>query len=163
LLTREVVDAIRGEFSSTKARDFKGSMIIPWKEIDGKALIQCDHCGEVFFLDEITVHHTVPVIPPQITYKQMSFNMLYTRLYCSWKDLELLCLPCHQDEGHKEDQERQYWKDRKKQLVCRSRMGGKMRVNPVVDLDNLDPKWEVMDVARTRTEADSKFRRWRKN
>jgi len=163
LLTKEIVNAIREIYSSTVAKAFKESKIIPWQKIKGQPIVSCDHCGEVFFLDEVTVHHIIPVIPPQLTHRRMSFNMFYNRLYGSWDNLQLLCLPCHQKEGHKENQEREYWRERKKQLICRSKIGGKMRVNPVIDLENLDPMWEVMDVALTRTEADNKFRKWRKN
>ena len=163
MLTKEVVSAIRGVYSETVARDYKNSKIVEYTRIDGKEVIECSHCGELFFLDEITVHHTISVIPPQITYQQISYTLFHERLHCSWENLQLLCLPCHQDEGIKEDQERQYWKDKKKQLVCRSKKGGKMRVNPLVDLDHLDPMWEVMYVALTRREADAKMRRWRKS
>lgn len=162
MFTKEIVNAIREVYSKTVARDFKRSKILKYTNLDGKQVVQCDKCGEVFYLHEVTVHHIFPVIPPQITYKHLSYSLLHERLYCSWENLQLLCLPCHQGEGHKEVQEREYWENRKKQLVCRSRKGGKMRVNPIVDLNCLDPMWEVMSVADTRGEADSKMRRWRK-
>lgn len=162
MLTKDIVSSIRGVYSETVARDYKNSKILEFVRINGREVIECSHCGELFYLDEITVHHTTSVIPPQITYREISYYLLHQRLYCPWKDLQLLCLPCHQREGIKEDQERKYWKDKKKQLVCRSRRGGKMRVIPLIDLDKLDKKWEVMYVAKTRREADAKMRRWRK-
>jgi 5-methylcytosine-specific restriction endonuclease McrA len=163
LLTKDVVSAIRRVYSDTVARDFKWSNVLEHTLIDKKEVIQCSHCGELFYVDEITVHHTISVIPPQLTYRQMSYHLFHERLNCSWKHLQLLCLPCHQIEGSKEDQERKEWKNKKKQLVCRSKRGGKMRVHPLVDLDRLDKMWEVMDVASTRRKADAKMRRWRKS
>jgi 5-methylcytosine-specific restriction endonuclease McrA len=163
MLTKEIVNAIRGVYSSTVARDVKASKVLKHTRIRGKKVVECDKCGELFFLDEVTVHHVFPVIPPQITYRQISYNLFYDRLFCSWKNLQLLCLNCHQIAGVKEEQERKYWVDKKKQLVCRSKIGGKMCVNPIIDLKNLDPMWEVMFVAVTRGEADNKMRKWRKN
>lgn len=162
MLTAEVVSAMRKVYSDTEARQVKMARVVEYVYIGDKQVVECAECGEYFFLNQVTVHHTTPVIPPQITYKEMSYQMFYSRLFCSWKNLQLLCSPCHRGKVSKEDQERTYWRDRKKQLVCRSRVGGKMTVNPILDLKCLDPKWEVMAVAETRKQADNLMRKWRK-
>ena len=158
------VQALRKVYSETVGRDFKIKKFLrpSYSQSKGRVL-KCDLCGEYFKDGELTVHHVNSVIPPQITHKEISFELFNRRLYCSQKDLQLLCLHCHQDEGHKEIRERIEWEEKKKFLVCRSRVGGKMTVNPVADLINLDQKWEVMEVALTRSVADNLFRKWRKS
>lgn len=44
--------------------------------------------------------------------------------------------------------------EKKKFLVCRSVKGSKVDVIPIINMNELDECWEIMDVKTTRKEAD---------
>ena len=44
--------------------------------------------------------------------------------------------------------------EKKKFLVCRSVKGSKVEVVPIINMNELDEYWEIMDVKTTRKEAD---------
>ena len=50
---------------------------------------RCSHCGQLFGIKEIHIHHTIPVG------KFINWDMFITNLFCAPDGLEALCEPCH--------------------------------------------------------------------
>ena len=88
--------------------------------------------------------------------------MLYNRVFCNDSNLQVICKDCHDKKSKKENKERIKWRRRKKYLVCRSVLGSKIRVIPIVQMKTLNERWEIMAVCKRRKDADIKAKRLRK-
>ena len=74
------------------------------KGVRGGALITCNHCGLCFPIKEIQVDHIKPVIPVDREIKD--WNEYIERLFCSVKNLQCLCKPCHLIKSNDEKNKR---------------------------------------------------------
>ena len=70
---------------------------------------KCEHCKKTYVSKDVQVDHIDPVVPPS---GFTSWDDFINRLFCSAKNLQVLCKTCHQVKTKKETAERK--KARKK-------------------------------------------------
>lgn len=164
MLIPQIISAIKKSFSRSKeAQTFKNQHVIHNKKgIRGGKIVQCNICKEEIPLYKAQIDHIDPVVPIMIPGKFMSFIWFFKRTFCNESNLQIICPDCHKTKSKKELSERVKWRKRKKFLICRSVYGSLIKVIPIVNMNELDEKWEIMDVKITRKEADEAAKKLRK-
>lgn len=156
MLQPEVISSIKKSFSrSDIAQKFREKFVVKnRKGVRGGKLAVCNICGNDIPLYLCNVDHIQPIVPVMIPAKYMSFIYFYTRTFCDESNLQLICESCHSEKSKIERSERVKWRKKKKFLVCRSVKGSKIEVVPIINMNELEECWEIMDVKTTRKEAD---------
>lgn len=61
---------------------------------------RCNVCKKEFPSKEIQVDHIKPVVDPKVGFKD--WNTYIKRMFCSEKNLQAVCKPCHKEKTKKE-------------------------------------------------------------
>ena len=86
-----------------------------WHEKD-RALLQalrsygnyeCAQCAKWFEKGQVQVDHILPAVPVA---GWDSFDGFISRLFCTYKELQVLCKPCHSAKSKSENAERRKYK-----------------------------------------------------
>lgn len=164
MLTPQVITSIKRTFSRSKeSKKFKDKSVVKGeKGVRGGKIVECSKCKAHIPYYKGQIDHIDPIVPVMIAGKYMSFIMLYTRTFCGEKGLQVICHGCHDIKSRRENKERVQWRRKRKYLVCRSTLGSKIKVIPIIKMKDLDEKWEVMAVYSKRKDADCKAKKLRK-
>jgi len=164
MLTPQVITAVKKTFSrSHYSKNFKNSLAV--KDEKGKRggkIGECNVCKDHLPMYKLQIDHVSPIIPIMVPGKYMAFVLLYNRTFCEKSNLQLICKDCHDKKSKGEMSQRAKWRKKKKYLVCRSVAGSLVKVIPMTNMKDFDEKWEIMDVFKTRKEADAKAKKIRK-
>jgi hypothetical protein len=92
-----ILRAIKRAFSRSPVnRQVRQAAVHPTaKGPRGGARFVCNDCREDFAGKEVQVDHIEPVIPIGTAAKDMSWDEIIERLFCTADNLQLLCVPCH--------------------------------------------------------------------
>lgn len=108
--------ALRRLFTrSTICKEVRESAIHPTRKgpRGGKMYI-CKKCGGVYPAKSIQVDHIRPVIKPKETIHDLDYNTLVKRIFCSKRNLQVLCKDCHKTKTTKERKEKAKWRKKMK-------------------------------------------------
>lgn len=72
----------------------------------GGARYKCQSCGSSFGQREVQVDHIEPIVPIGIMSKDMSWDEIVNRTFCSEDKLQVLCTTCHKEKSKHENQQR---------------------------------------------------------
>jgi 5-methylcytosine-specific restriction endonuclease McrA len=72
---------------------------------------KCAKCKQEFPAKDVTVDHKIPIVGPE---GFVSWDLFIERLFCSIKNLQVLCKPCHAIKTKKETLERKKLSDKNK-------------------------------------------------
>lgn len=161
----QAVKALKRSFSRSKiALAIKNEAIVQGRlGLRGGKLVKCSCCERNIPHYKAQVDHVDPVCPIELSLNSMTMDMLYARLFCSIKNLQVLCPDCHLVKSNHEKTERAKWRKLKKYLVCRSKYGSKIKVIPIINLKDPElEEWDILAVYRIRKDADSDARLRRK-
>jgi len=78
----------------------------------GKQFI-CVNCKKTFAQKDVQVHHRESVVPLNKTLDDLDYNTIVKRIFCTKKNLKVLCISCHKKETIKERVERKKLKKKK--------------------------------------------------
>lgn len=81
----------------------------------GKRYI-CSVCGQSYGIKEVQVDHKDPIVPTDTLSKDMSWDSIVSRVFCSAENLQVLCSDCHKAKSKGENMERKEEKRKKKQV-----------------------------------------------
>lgn len=56
---------------------------------------KCSMCKGEFKQKDVQVDHVVPVVPPDKTIQDMSYDEIVDRIFCDLNNLQVLCKSCH--------------------------------------------------------------------
>lgn len=74
----------------------------------------CAICGQSYGIKEVQVDHKDPIIPLDTLSKDMSWDEIIKRTFCSENNLQVLCTECHKLKSKGENMERKEEKKKKK-------------------------------------------------
>ena len=164
MLTYEIISSVKRTFSRSKrAIALKNKHVVKGqKGKRGGKLVKCELCGELIPMYKSQLDHIDSITPVMLAQKVMSFIMLFERTFCDDKNLQVICKTCHDKKSKKERSERVKWRKKKKYLVCRVALGGRMKVIGITDLKELNDKYEVLAVYAKKKDADEELKRRQK-
>ena len=164
MLTYEIISSVKRTFSRSKrAIALKNAQVVKGKKGKrGGKLIKCELCGELIPMYKSQLDHIDAITPLMISQKVMSFIMLFERTFCDDKNLQVICKDCHDKKSKIERSQRVKWRKKKKFLVCRVALGGRMKVIGMVNLKELSDKYEVLAVYAKKKDADKELQRRKK-
>lgn len=79
----------------------------------GGARYKCSVCNESFGQREVNVDHIEPIVPIGIASKDMSWDEIVSRTFCSEENLQVICTECHKLKSKQEVKDRKLVKDGK--------------------------------------------------
>ena len=79
----------------------------------GKRYI-CSVCGQSYGIRDVQVDHKDPIVPTDTLSKDMSWDNIIARVFCSADNLQVLCSTCHKLKSKGENMERKEEKRKKK-------------------------------------------------
>jgi len=79
----------------------------------GGARYRCAKCRKDFSAKEVQVDHIQMVVPLGTLSKDMSWDELVNRIFCSEDNLQILCTKCHTKKSKEENAERRAIKNAK--------------------------------------------------
>ena len=83
----------------------------------GKRYI-CSVCGQPYGIREVQVDHKDPIVPVGTLSKDMSWDNIISRVFCSADNLQVLCSTCHKAKSHaSENKERIRFRKHTKQYL----------------------------------------------
>lgn len=71
-----------------------------------KVRYECAGCGALIRRKDIEIDHIDPVVPIGRHMEDMSWRELFSRLFCSVDNLQVLCKKCHREKTGREKKER---------------------------------------------------------
>lgn len=72
----------------------------------GGARYRCVECKKDFASKDVQVDHIAPVVPIGTLSKDMSWDEMVARIFCSVSNLQVLCKECHKEKSKEENAER---------------------------------------------------------
>jgi len=72
----------------------------------GGARYRCAKCKKDFASKDVQVDHIGPIVPIGILSKDMTWDEIVNRVFCSIDNLQILCLDCHKKKSRVENAER---------------------------------------------------------
>jgi hypothetical protein len=113
----KVVASLRKVFSqSIFAKKFRHSKLSEEKGPRGGARYNCDDCHQPFEAKETQIHHRKEIVEIGKHSWDYTLNEILARLFCKFKDMLLLCKPCHYNNYTKpQNLERKRLRDLKKE------------------------------------------------
>ena len=72
----------------------------------GGARYKCAACGDSFGSREVQVDHVDPIVPIGTASKDMSWDSIVERTFCSEDNLQVVCASCHKEKSKQENEQR---------------------------------------------------------
>ncbi len=76
----------------------------------GGARYICEICKDNFAQGKIQVDHIDPVIPVDVTARDMSFDEIIARIFCPPENYQAACVECHKVKSKEENKQRRLLK-----------------------------------------------------
>ena len=80
----------------------------------GGARYTCADCGDHFAQGKVQVDHISPVIPVDVTARDMSWDEIVDRIFCPPGNYQTICVDCHKVKSKEENKLRRSLKKDKK-------------------------------------------------